>query len=88
MKQAEDFKTMELLPVVRRRGRPATGEAKSGAVRAAERRERLRLAGIVPVTVNLPIEVLEALQAFVKFKDLKIDDVIEKAVRQAVMRKR
>lgn len=90
VKRIDDVKTMELpgVPVKRPRGRPPTGEAKSSAERMAALRARKLESGLMPVTVNLPVEVVTALKAFVQFKDLNIDAVIEKAVRQAILRKR
>ena len=40
VKHAEDFKTIEMLGAVRRRGRPPTGNAKTAAQRKRDQRER------------------------------------------------
>lgn len=87
MKQADDNKTLELLPVVRPRGRPVTGEAKTAAKRKAEHRARLAERGLVPMTVNIPSDLHAQLTKFLQFKDTTKDKVIERFLRQA-LRKR
>lgn len=88
-KQIEDTFTGDLLGgVIRQRGRPATGKAMSGAERAAARRERLAARGKTTLTVEVSVEVVQALAAFVHFKDETKDEVIERLVRTQLMRKR
>lgn len=72
----------------RGRGRPATGEAKSNAERQREFRERMREEGKVPLTVFIPQEMMVALDNFIRFKNLKKDDVVQKCIQREIMRKR
>lgn len=72
----------------RGRGRPATGEAKTGAERQKEFRERMKQEGKVPLTVFIPQEMMVALDNFVRFKNLKKDDVVQKCIQREIMRKR
>lgn len=91
MKQPEDTKTIDMLPAVKRgRGRPPSGLApkSSSAERMAAKRERDRLSGIGTLTVSLPLDCIEALNAFIKFKDSNKDAVLEKLIRSQIMRKR
>lgn len=87
MKHPDDTKTMELIPVVRGRGRPPTGEGKSAAQRQAIRRSKLREAGLVPITVNIPVDLRDQLKKFLEFKPETKDQVIERFLRNA-LRKR
>lgn len=75
------------VPVVRRRGRPASGEAKSGAERMRARRERLKAEGMVELSVHIPVDVMSRLDEFLKFKDETKEHVVERALR-AFLRKR
>ena len=96
MKQAEDAKTVDMiasewpaLPVKRRRGRPAGDKpAMTSAQRMAAKRERERLEGLTTLTVKIPLEVFEALNVFIQFKDSNKDAVVEKLIRSQIMRKR
>lgn len=89
MKQLDDDKTLDLLgPNKRGRGRPATGGAKSNAQRQKERRARLRDDGKAFLTVHVDATVLEGLKAYIRFKDMTPDQVIEKLLRQQLLRKR
>lgn len=72
----------------RQRGRPSTGVAMSAAERQRARREKLRAAGVVSLTVQLPVEVIEAVHRFLQFKDETQDQLIERLLRQQLMRKR
>jgi len=72
----------------RQRGRPATGEAMTAAQRQKARREKLKAAGIGSLTVQLPNEVIDAVRRFLKFKDETQDQLIERLLRQQLMRKR
>lgn len=60
MKDQHDKATLEMIDPIRRRGRPPTGRAKSGAARQAAYRER-KAANSVTVTINRGL--LEALDA-------------------------
>ncbi|MNK39715.1 hypothetical protein D3C87_583340 [compost metagenome] len=75
-------------PTKRGRGRPVTGVAKSSAQRQKERRERLRDDGKAFLTVHVDATVLEGLRAYIRFKDITPDQVIEKLLRQQLLRKR
>lgn len=89
VKQIEDKVTVDLLGgVVRQRGRPSTGAAMTNAERQAVRRERLAAEGKTTLTIKVSVEVLQALAAFVHFKDVTKDEVIERLIRTQLMRKR
>lgn len=89
MKQLEDDRTLDLLgPNKRGRGRPATGKAKSAAARQRQRRERLRAAGEEFLTVHIDAALLAGLKAYIQFKDLTPDQVIDRLLRQQLLRKR
>ncbi|WP_150118998.1 hypothetical protein [Massilia sp. NR 4-1] len=89
MRQAEDNRTIDLLGGFKRgRGRPITGEAKSNAERQRKRRQRLSTAGLVPLTVEIPKELFDGLTNFVRFKDISKDQVIERLLRQQLLRQR
>lgn len=91
MKDPTDNRTDDLIispgdTPIRRRGRPPKGDrAMTGAERKAASREAR---GLQAVTINLPIEVLAAVDQYRKFKDTTRDAAIEKALRNAYMRKR
>ena len=79
----------DLLGAIRRgRGRPSTGAAKTSAQRQKERRARLRDDGKAFLTVHVDAQVLEGLKAYIRFKDITPDQVIEKLLRQQLLRKR
>lgn len=89
MKQLEDDRTLDLLgPNTRGRGRPPTGKAKSAAERQRQRRERLRAAGEEFLTVHIDANLLDGLRAYIQFKDLTPDQVIDRLLRQQLLRKR
>lgn len=91
MKQEADNVTLELLdaPGVRRqRGRPATGEAKTAAERKKAQRDRLAVEGKVTFTCVLPLEVVQALDKFLQFKDETKDQLVERVLRDRLLRKR
>ena len=89
MKQLEDDKTLDLLgPAKRGRGRPATGNAASAAERQRQRRERLRAAGQGFLTVHIDASLLDGLKAYIQFKGLTPDQVIDRLLRQQLLRKR
>lgn len=70
------------------RGRPATGEAKSGAERQRLLRERRKEQGLVPLTIFIPKEMMVALDNFIRFKNLDKDTVVQKCIQRELMRKR
>lgn len=85
----KDPRQMDLIAAAnRQRGRPMTGKAKTAAQRQKEHRDRLRQAGMGSMTVQLPVEVIGAVHNFLKFKDETQDQLIERLLRQQLMRKR
>lgn len=90
MKQDGDDKTVDFLGEPKRgRGRPkGLVPPKTGAERQKALRDRSLASGRGFITVSLPLEMIDALDAFIKFKDTNKDAVIEKLVRQQLMRKR
>lgn len=72
----------------RSKGRPRSGAALTSAQRQKARRERLRASGVGALTVELPLDVIEALNEFMRFKDVTQDQVIERLIRQQLLRKR
>jgi hypothetical protein len=72
----------------RQRGRPPTGLAKTTAQRQKDRRDRLREAGTGTITLHLPLEVIEAIHNFLKYKDETQDQLVERLLRSQLMRKR
>lgn len=85
MKDSHDNKTGELVPVKRKRGRPASGNAMTAAERQAAYRARN---GLVSVTVELPAELVDALNDYLRLKDTTRNAVIEKLLRSQLLRKR
>lgn len=91
----KDDRTAELPGVPRRRGRPATGKAMSGAARQAAYRERQKLIGREEVSAFLGVEVAEALRAYVARQNadradepMTLGDAVERILRDRLMRKR
>ncbi len=48
----------------------------------------MRAAGMASLTVDLPIDVVQALNKFLQFKDETQDQLIERLLRQQLLRKR
>jgi hypothetical protein len=69
-------------------GLKAARAREQAAIRQANLRARRAAEGKQSVTVVLPADVVEFLNKFVQFKDISKDHVIEKAIRNALMRKR
>lgn len=96
MKQEEDKVTPDLYeeappppaPKPKTRGRPASGSALTGKERQKARRERLAATGVGTLTVELPMDVLDGLNEYLKFKGITKNVVIEKLIRQQLLRKR
>ena len=89
MKQVEDKQTGDLLNgFIRQPGRPPTGKALTAAQRQKARRDRLKAAGMVTLTVEVSSECLEAMRDFLRFKDETQDQLIERLLRTQLMRKR
>lgn len=85
MKDNHDSVTIDLLGGKRPRGRPATGCAMTAAERKRLQRER---AGRVTFTVELPEDLVDQFNEFLRFKDLTKSAVIEKLLRSQLLRKR
>lgn len=89
MKFGDDKRQLDLVAGAnRQRGRPVTGVAKTAAERQADRRKRLKEEGKAMLTVEVSAEVLAALDKFVQFKDEAKSSVVERVLRDRLMRKR
>jgi hypothetical protein len=90
MRQVEDTKTGDLLDGFRRaRGRPlGQKQAMTAAQRQEARRQRLRDEGRGVLTVEVSLDVIEALDEFVKFKPETKGSVVDRVLRDRLMRKR
>lgn len=90
MRQIEDSKTLDLLGgLPRRRGRPNSDKpASTAAERQAARRLRLKESGKSVLTVEVSVDVIDALDAFVRFKDVSKGDVVDRILRGTLLRKR
>jgi hypothetical protein len=85
MRDSNDVVTGELVPVKRGRGRPKTGNAMTPAERQAAYRARHELEA---VTVQLPRDLVAALNEYLKFKDTTKNEVFAKLLRSQLLRKR
>jgi phage-related tail fiber protein len=90
---AKDSMTRELPGVPKRRGRPPSGKALSGASRIAAYRVRLAAAGRETLTLDVDQEVACALRAYVDRKksdaeDLTLGQAVERILRDRLLRKR
>ena len=88
MKDSADNKTLDLVGEKRGRGRPRDPNAKTPAQRQRDYVERLREQGRDVISVDLPIEVIAAIDKYIEFRDMKRGEAIEKALRDRFMRKR
>ncbi|MRW82830.1 hypothetical protein GJ698_01830 [Pseudoduganella sp. FT26W] len=89
MKQVDDKRTGDLLDGFKRPvGRPRTGKARTPAERKRDSRARLLESGEAFLTVRLPVEVIDGVRKFREFKDLTNDQIIERLLRQQLLRKR
>jgi hypothetical protein len=94
MKQADDNKTIDVLPPVKRgRGRPAGEDAAlTPAQRAKAYSERLKASGRGFLKVELPVDLLQALDKFAANKDrAQVEtksEVVERVLRAYLLRKR
>ncbi len=85
----KDDVTAELPGVPKRRGRPATGKAMTAAQRQAARRARLAAEGKESLTVDVSVDVADALRALVRFKaDEGMSDAVDRILRSYLLRKR
>ena len=93
-KQIEDNRKIDLLGEPKRgRGRPRSDKpAMTAAERTQARADRLKQAGVGFLKVELPVDVLEALDRFAASKDrVKVEtksQVVERVLRSYLMRKR
>lgn len=88
MKQATDNTTAELPGVPslpKRRGRPPSGSAMTGADRIRKYREQKEL---VTLTVDIPAQLLEQFNEFLKFKGKTKSEVIGALLSNQLLRKR
>jgi hypothetical protein len=94
MKDADDTATIELFPTTKKRGRPATGKAKTPAQRQEKYRENKRCSGEnIKENINIWIEsqTIRALERLAKSKkitkiemlNLLIDQADKKAAKKA-----
>lgn len=91
MQYGQDGRQLELEVVgTRRRGRPVSIDgAATAAERQAARRRRLKeKAGKGLLTVEVSLDVIAALDAFVKFKDVTKGEVVDRILRGTLLRKR
>lgn len=88
MKDQTDNKTLDLVGEKRGRGRPRDPNAKSAAQRQRDYLARLKESGKAVISVDLPLEVIQAVDKYIEFKDMTRGQAIEKALRDRFMRKR
>lgn len=87
MKQKNDVRTAEIPGLKRPVGRPPTGNAMTGAERIRlmrQRRAELKRA----VSIELGVDVKARLDEYRQFKDETESQVIERILRNQLMRKR
>lgn len=75
---------LEIVPA-RPRGRPSSGTALSGSERV--KKHRLQN-GLGALTVELPLELIEQFNEFLRFKDRTKNEVICSLLRDQLLRKR
>lgn len=84
-----DDVTRDLLGgAIRQRGRPVTGKALTSAERQHLRREKLKAEGRGTLTVDVSLDVINALDAFVRFRDETKGQVVDRILRGTLLRKR
>ena len=88
MKNLDDTKTADMFGGRRPPGRPSTGKALTAAERQAKRRAALKANGKDTLTVVLDGDVLAALDKFVTHKDETKAEVVERILRDRLLRKR
>ena len=87
MKHPFDKVTAELpavLPAPKKRGRPPTGNAMSAAERTRKHRETHNLRTLA---VDIPSELFDALQEFMRFKDKTQSQVVSDLLTKQLLRK-
>ncbi|GJI96186.1 hypothetical protein RugamoR57_29040 [Duganella caerulea] len=90
MKQVEDNRTLDMIgDLPRRRGRPAGDVAPlSAAERKQLQRQRLRDGGKEVLTVVVSREVFDAMHTFLQFKGETQDSLVDRLLRDRLLRKR
>lgn len=88
MRQSDDTKTADMFGGRRPPGRPATGNALTAAQRQAKRRALLKATGKSTLTVVVDVDVLAALEKFGKHKDETQGEIVERILRDRLLRKR
>lgn len=87
MKEKADVFTSEILGE-KRRGRPPNPHTLTPTERQRQRRAKLAQAGVATVTLELSQDVAQGLEEYLKYKDMTLRAVVEKLVRQQILRKR
>lgn len=91
---SRDLELPGIPPVPKKRGRPTDRPQDRDSLKAAAaarkraQRARQSAAGLEPVSVVLPAEVVDALRKHIEFRDLTLADAVEKALRDRFLRKR
>lgn len=85
-KQAEDTKTIDMIGEKARRGRPPTGNAKTGAQRMREMRARAMNGDFIDDIENTPLRVLT--EALPRHCSAGNDAVVEVIFRELLRRTR
>jgi hypothetical protein len=89
MKDARDNRTLDIEGGARRqRGRPPSEETRTAAERKADSRAAKKAAGLETVTIELSLDVLEAIRAKTVFGVTTQAQVIDKILRNQLLRKR
>ena len=83
------YDTAEPAKSASKRGRKPTGKALTGSQRQARRLAKLEAAGksLLPQVV-VSQEVHQALEKFIKFKDITLGDAVDRILRDRLLRKR
>ena len=85
MRDSHDKSTMQLMELPKLRGRPVSGKAKSAAERQRAFRAKNNLKSF---TVHINVELWEALEKYQIGKDLTKSTIVEKLLRNQLLRKR
>lgn len=89
MKDINDNITVDLAGELRRpRGRPVSGNAMTASERQRARRARLAASGAHVFTVAIDADVVDALRAFLEFKDETQSSLVNRILRDRLLRKR
>lgn len=85
MRDSNDKRTLMIADLPMPRGRPATGKAMSAAERQRKYRAKNNLKSF---TVHIDMELWEALEKYQLGKDLTKSAIVEKLLRNQLLRKR